>query len=260
MKKLFLTILFILILPSIARAASAAIEIDTLGATVNALEGDILLPANFVVSSVETGHSIILIWIDGPTINASARNIHFAGLTPGGFQGVAQVFNLVGEFNASDIGKIKFANIRALKNDGEGTGTKVKLSAKSATTLEDKIAPGAFAINIAESLDLFGGRKFATFIAQDKQTGVAKYEVSENYLWPSEGDWQEARSPYQIKDSFMIKKLYVRAIDQAGNARVESVSLPNRKWLLIFLAIIIAVICTVYLKRRRERQLLLSSY
>ncbi len=125
----------------------------------------------------------------------------------------------------------------------------------SVDTLSDAIAndstpPEAFTIGVYRDPSLFSGQWFAVFSTVDKQTGVDHYDVAEvpipQLTEPQEQwNWTRAVSPYLIKDQSMNEVIAVRAIDSAGNARVEEYTPPPapklNNWqiaLLPYLAII----------------------
>ncbi len=248
MKKLLITILFAF--PVFVSATHIFIEVDTLGESINAIEGNIVLPEGFDLVDINIGNSSITVWIDKPTLNPDEQVIHFSGVTPGGFSGKRIIMSLTGLVRLEDLSEITYKDVVAYKNDGEGTQARVTLMAVRGEIAEDRLAPEPFAITLDKSEYIFDGGLFATFLAQDKGTGVDKYFASEKFLFsPKESDWQEVVSPYNVRDSWLIKKVYIKAVDASGNERIESTALHNRKYLWIFFAIIILVIC-VHIFRR----------
>lgn len=254
MKYLYTTIFVLLLLPTCAWATSAVIEVDTGGETINAIEGSLTLPSGMKVSDVYTGDSAILIWITTPKVIEGSREIFFAGLTPGGFVGKRPLFSISGDFLWSDANKITFGNVRALKSDGEGTEVKVRLSLENSIVVKDDVAPEIFVITLTKQIELHEGRFTAVFQTADKGSGVLRYEMAEKWFFaPRVTDWKQAESPLPINDSLRLKKLYVRALDHEGNYRVSSTPLPNRKFMLSFIVIILLVSC-VFLIRLCRRQ------
>ncbi len=255
MKKYFLHI-FVLVfvsLPLVSKANTAFIEVDTKGERVNAIEGTLVLPKSFDLERVETGQSSILIWITQPKFDASSREIVFAGLTPGGFSGGHPIFSLIGDFAEADLKNIVFKSIKGLRDDGEGTEVKVSMSIRESLNVIDTLPPEPFVVVVSKDEELFANKFFASFQANDKGTGILKYEVSEKwFLSPKDEGWQEALSPYEIKDKWNLKKLYIKALDHEGNSREVSTSLPNRKYAIMFFVIIILVLC-IFLTRRLRR-------
>ena len=53
----------------------------------NAIEGVARFPGSLVISSIETGNSAILMWIEKPSYDRGTNIVRFSGISPGGFQG-----------------------------------------------------------------------------------------------------------------------------------------------------------------------------
>jgi len=65
------------------------------------------------------------------------------------------------------------------------------------------------------------------FVAQDKGSGIHHYELQENRKQKIENrKWEEAESPYVLKDQKLRSFIYVKAIDRVGNERIAM--LPPR--------------------------------
>ncbi len=240
MKKLLITILFAL--PMFVSATHVLVEVDTLGESINAIEGSVFVESGDV-GDILIGGSSVLIWVESPTFDSETGVIRFSGITPGGFSGKRELFVIEGGVLPSEI---SFGKIIALRNDGEGTEVPTSLKAMSVEVSEDFIAPESFDLYISSSPDIFAGKKFVSFATQDKGSGVARYEVAETLVFrPSNNEWQEAQSPYEIGDKLLIKKVYVKAVDMEGNYVVSSKALPNRVYVLSILAIIVLAVCTL---------------
>jgi hypothetical protein len=250
MKKLILSLIFLI--PAGSQAASVVIEVDTGTVSVNALEATVILPTGVEVESIRTGRSSILFWIEEPKYDEASRGIRFAGTTPGGFSGRREIFTITGTFTEERIQGIRFTGVNALRNDGIGSAVPVKLRAIAGDTEDDVIPPDSIYIEVGKSGDLFGGRTFLSFVSQDKNSGIERYEVAEKFIGkPMEGDWREAKSPYEAEDQLLLKKVFVKAIDKDGNERVGTIGLPYRGYLMWFVAILIVVLCIIYVRRSR---------
>ena len=130
----------------------------------------------------------------------------------------------------------------------------MRLKAQAIAPSDDTRIPESIYIVLGKSEDLFDGKTFISFVSQDKESGVARYEVAEKFFGePNASDWQEAVSPYEVKDKTLLKKIYVKSVDGAGNERVGIVNLPNRKYGEVFVVIIILAVCTLYVRRSRAR-------
>lgn len=254
MNKYLLTLFGMFLLsPIFAFASSVVIEVDIGKEIINAIEGTVVLPNDVVVDQIQTGNSAILFWVSQPLYDKDSNTITFAGLIPGGVSGKRPVLSIVGDLSSSQINKITFNGVRALKNDGNGSQTKVTLRALMTSVIEDTTKPESFEIILSRSEDVFNNNLFASFATQDKLSGVDRFEISERLiLAPNSEDWVQGVSPYEIRDRWLIKKIYIKAIDKNGNSIVISQALSNRKYLVLLLAIIFGVLCAIFFKRSRR--------
>ena len=105
------------------------------------------------------------------------------------------------------------------------------------TSLRDTQPPDAFQPIVSQSPDLFDGKLFLVFAAQDKQSGVLYYEVQEakartpfgRLFAAARGEWVRAESPYLLSDQKLESVISVKAVDRAGNTQVEILT-PSRLW------------------------------
>jgi len=161
------------------------------------------------------------------------------------------------------------SSTQAVLNDGLGTlaplqtasatytsqplkGNYVSVNALQEAIQNDTTPPEPFTVGIYHDPSLFNGQWFAVFSTVDKETGIDHYEVAEipssqlntpQNEWP----WIRAVSPYLIKNQGLNDIIAVRAIDLAGNIRVEEYTpttapvAPEKNWaatILTYLAII----------------------
>ena len=221
------------------------VEVDTGTETINALEGKLVLPEGVSVEEIYTGNSAILIWIARPTFNDEDNSIFFSGFSPGGFRGKYPVFSL----GTNNLSGATFKDIVAFRNDGEGTEVTVKLSLVLGELAEDTTPPEPFTAVISKSDDIFEGKYFVSFVAQDKGTGVAKYEYQTRWLFsPGEKGWTTAESPKVLSRSELFKRIYIRATDQKGNYREVSTPGPYR-FITLLIGVIIIVCILLFLRR-----------
>lgn len=149
----------------------------------------------------------------------------------------------------------------AVLNDGQGTiaplttsgatytpqllkGQYVPVDALSNAIANDTTPPEPFTIGVYHDPSLFSGQWFAVFSTVDDQTGIDHYEVAEVptaqlNLPQNQWNWIRAVSPYLIKNQSLNETIAVRAIDMAGNARVEEYTPPPapklNKWQIAIL-------------------------
>ena len=149
------------------------------------------------------------------------------------------------------------SSTRAVLNDGLGTfavlgtggatytpqslkGQYVSVNAMENAIANDTTPPEPFTVGVYHDPSLFSGQWFGVFSTVDKQTGIDHYEVAEVpmpdvNLPQDQWNWIRAVSPYLIKNQNMDGVIAVRAIDVAGNVRVEQYSPPpasklNNNW------------------------------
>lgn len=214
------------------------VGLTTDGESVNALEGILTYdPAVLELVQVNTSRSAVNLWIEDPAVISSATDgrIVFSGVTPGGIgqvlipptDGYPATTVFVPRFTALAAGDVRIS-IDApgmYRNDGEGTeiatsSTSLVLAITpdsrgvSVSDSTDTRAPLEFTVSISQSVNAFEGKRFASFIATDKESGISYYEVSENG-----GSFVRASSPYVLQDQDGNVVLRVRAFDRSGNVQ-----------------------------------------
>jgi hypothetical protein len=217
------------------------VQTDTQGEDANAFSGTISYPSDMAtLQDIRDGNSIINFWVDAPT--ASSSVVSFAGIIPGGYTGSGQILSLVFSAKKSGNGTIDFQDGHMLSNNGAGTEIPYTVSnlsfsvtdssstmAHTVSQIVDHDAPQAFVPEIAHDPNLLNGAWFVAFAANDKGSGVARYEVKETAypLLPFLSSWKNAESPYRLTDQNLHSYVSVKAIDYAGNERIETVSPQN---------------------------------
>ncbi|MCK5059618.1 MAG: hypothetical protein KAR00_00510 [Candidatus Pacebacteria bacterium] len=117
--------------------AEVFLMLDTEGERINAIEGRVIFSKDKLsLVDIRYTDSVINLWIEDPSLE-KAGEIIFAGIIPGGFDGVRDPFQkeiesgkiLTLVFKAKSVGdgSIILENTRALLNDGKGTETDVSL-------------------------------------------------------------------------------------------------------------------------------------
>ena len=211
--------------------------LNTEGESVNAVEGRVVFPTDLLeAGDIRDGNSIINFWVEKPRILEQGV-IVFSGITPGGFSGSKNLlFSIV--FRAKKDGRntIQAEAIRVLRNDGEGTEVRVQTSpfsfaistgSESSTggvpEIIDNEPPEDFKPIIINEASIFDGKYALIFATQDKISGIGRYEVREGQ-W---GRFSAAESPYLLKQQSLDRKIFVKAIDKAGNERVAVLNAAN---------------------------------
>ncbi len=220
--------------------------LNTEGESINAFEGQIIFPKELLeVSEIRDGNSIVNFWVKRPSIDAGV--VAFSGIVPGGYVGVnGELFTLIFKAKTEGQGIIDITLAKALKNDGNGTATKLKIDklsfnilniAKTDATVTPKIkdgeVPESFKPEVSSDPSIDNGKFFVVFSTTDKGVGIDRYEVKEtkNRIFTIFSSWNNTDSPYILKDQNLHSFIYVKAIDKVGNARIVKV-FPNNilKW------------------------------
>lgn len=261
LRLLFLVVAFAASFSFIAQAHAAAINImvdnnsiaqgetvqvnvtmDTQGSNANAVQAEILFPANmFILDRISDGSSAVSLWINPPS-QSSPGVINLAGIMPGGFTGSSgALFSFTLHSLASGTGAIQVASATMLANDGSGSPLPMTLGttpisiapASTSSSLappsappRDYTAPNPFTPQIVSDPNIFNGKYFLVFTTTDAESGIDHYEVLEV---PSGGSvqpfssWHVATSPYLLTDQSLSSDIYVRAVDHDGNFIVVKV-------------------------------------
>lgn len=109
-------------------------------------------------------------------------------------------------FSGQADGAYYFTIQEKLPNDTWGTPVRRRV-------LIDTTQPEPFTPQLSK--DVVPGKLALVFQAEDRTSGIARYEVQEG-----SGAFQSATSPYTVSDVHQRSALTVRAYDQAGNVRV----------------------------------------
>lgn len=228
----------------------AKMKIDTQGECINTVKADIKFSDVLEAVDFVKSDSILVFWVEDPRIDNNTDKISFAGGIPGGYCGKISddsgSGNIIGKivFKAKDVGqegaKSEPAELEILNTSeillNDGLGTKANLTVRNANLdilnkegsasdawkdekENDKIPPEIFNIGIEQDPGIFDGKYFAVFSTLDKQTGVDHYEVQENGR-----GWERADSPYLLKKQDIKTPIKVKAVDKAGNERIEEIN------------------------------------
>ncbi len=217
--------------------------LNTFGQPVNAVGADIVIPADsFDITDIREGNSFLTLWVDHPKANND--RVTFSGAIPGGYNGnEAYLFSLILTAKKAGTAVISAQNDQILLNDGNGTAAPLTHAPLTLTILDtgvtetyvppsDDVPPETFVPQIGQEPSLFENKYFVAFVTQDKQSGVAQYDVfessrhySDKTLLRKEGiEWQSANSPHVLTDQELHSYVYIRAVDRAGNIRIASIA------------------------------------
>lgn len=244
--------------------------IDTEGEEINAVEVEIKYPKEELrVENISKGNSILKLWPKEP--EAREGIINFVGGTPGGYKGKEGILVLIAfrviskksaDFNVEISDKSK-----VFLNDGKGTAieknsfgfSKIKVFNNFSEKNEweeflkkDKTPPEPFEIKLSHSPYIFNNKYFISFFAIDKESGIDYYEVAEIKIAKKthkdelikKANWKVAKSPYLIEDQSLKSFILVKAVDKAGNEKIELLE-PNSNNNLLIVGLVIVLIVAV---------------
>lgn len=243
------------------------VRLNTQGQCINAAEVNLAYPKSELQAvAVSAGDSIFSLWVKNPTIYADYGLVSFIGGLPGGYCGrvagdaslsnkLATVYfafptsTTVSSTSIPVSASLSFATgTNAVLNDGLGTFAKLTSGGASYAPVtsgqfapasawqdliqSDTIPPEPFKVGVYRDQSLFNDQLFAVFSTVDKQTGIDHYEVAEvpasqANLPENQWNWARADSPYLLHNQNLNGMLEVRAIDMAGNERLESYNMEK---------------------------------
>lgn len=246
-----------------------SVFIEPEGESINAVQGSVVLPNLKGEPDVRTGNSVLSLWVDKPSFNASTKTLSFSGIMPNGYPGTKGVLlSLV--FADSSSAEGIYVSGSAYKNDGRGTeitlSKKTTLVMKTAGSVSlpdissDHELPESFTPILVADPVLYDGKVVVVFETQDKGSGIDYYEVAETipkFIGNPDLVWEKTISPYVLKDQSISSDIYIKAVDRNGNVRIEKIS--PEKWFIsyrnlvlssIIVLILLAVLFYAYRKRR----------
>ncbi len=242
------------------------IRLDTENENINL--GEITVnfnPEYLEVVNISTGDSVFTLWPESPIFSNKDGLVSFAGGVPGGFDGNGKLLSIYFKALKNGEASIGFeANSNILLNDG--SGSRANLTVKTASIeilpmssdasknewetqiINDNAPPENFEIKIAK----IEGKYFAIFSTTDKQSGIDHYEIKEG-----KKEWKAGDSPYLLENQNLRSKITVKAIDKAGNERINEIFPKGLiySWLfaLLLILLILALLGRTFLKRLKKR-------
>lgn len=246
------------VLPS-SHEFSIDLLLDTEGISVNALKTEIIYPDELMTLTRTTqDNSVISTWIN--PINVNGNSITFSGII---FNGTENILDpITNETKYSKIvtlhfkpkmegnGIIKISDSTVYKNDGLGIPIKINdepfafvLDKNAPVNGEevDTTAPEEFTPYVKSFSEIFDGMYVVIFMAKDTGSGINHYEVKEG-----NSEWVNAESPYKLYDQSLRSKIQVKAVDNAGNIRIEVIPGSGYYIYLYLLLILLIIIFIIY--------------
>lgn len=243
------------------------IKISTPDTLINVIDGTMLYDnKRLEIKEISTGGSFLALWPKPPVFSNEKGNLSFVGGTPDGFQGEkGDVLKII--FLARNEGEatLDFLNddFSVFLHDGKGTRINPRLEPLSLNILprapeipvkdewqalieKDKTSPKSFEITLGKDPSIFDNQYFISFFTTDAESGVAYYEVQEG-----DGNFIRAESPHLLKDQSLKRLIKVKAVDKAGNERIEELmppapDAPFYKNILFWIAVCIVIIIGIF--------------
>lgn len=218
---------------------TATLILDTENQIINAGEIYLELPENLIITDLTTPNSILKLWVKEPQINRQVISL-IGGIPDPGFIGNTGLLATL-KLKASTPGKITpilHPTSQILLHDGFGTPSSLTLKSSLSAVLpahpghlpqtpdsiKDTSPPINLVITLGKNLPELGGQWLISFSAEDLETGIKSYEIAEipiKEALPKDSDWQPASSPYILKNQNKNHKIFVKAIDNAGNFSIN---------------------------------------
>lgn len=236
-----------------------SLHINTNNIPINTISGTVRMPANKLrITETRYGNSIITLWVERPNANAAAGTITFSGGIPGGYNGSnGPILSFVAKAQTAGSASIGLDNVSVLLNDGLGTVLSNLTLGKLNITINkapppkkeepkvepskepevyvpppDTTPPESFVPVVSRHPSIAENSYFVSFSAVDKDSGISRYEAKEKPLilsyFTSRFDipWTITESPYTATHQYLTREILIRAYDQVGNFKEESVLKP----------------------------------
>lgn len=255
---------------------TVTVGIRTTDQAVNAVQGSVQFPQRmFTAEGITLSNSIIRYWQQQPTIDSSTGTISFTGglPTPGFAGDYGVLFTFTGRTTA--VGTARFfttAHSILLANDTKGTILNTEQAAldigitdttqppePTPTAVSDNQAPTDLELAIGRDAHLFDHEWFAAFSAIDTGSGIDRYEIAETdpyTSFPATDQWRTAHSPIPLQNQLHRGKVFLKAVDKAGNEAVISRTFnpcPRIPWWLLAL-VLLCIGCMLYLARKHVQR------
>ena len=276
-------IIFVPVTAMIAKGELLKVNVYVLSGEdrINAVEGKVVFQKELLeVSKISYGNSILSFWPQIP-VDQGEGVIAFSGVTPGGYASAERglLFSVIFKTLQEGSAMLELKNGLVLRDDGAGSPTNLKVSnsviniTKNVTKQDtnmtavlnkeldarnDHELPESFTPLVGSNPNIFDGKYFLVFSTVDKQSGLDHYEVQESARKTGDDTkWIRADSPYLLTDQTLRSFIIVKALDKAGNYRIENLDLGNTQKFyqsVTFWVIIILILFMLFYFRRRYKK------
>lgn len=239
---------------------------------INAVQAEVSFSKNLEIVSIDKAKSVLRLWPQEPSYYNEFGIASLAGgLVSPGFFGSGGLISTI-KFRAKNTGESNLSFLdtsKILLNDGLGTSTILELGKATMSVLlspldyvpsipkpaSDFNPPQAFTPKITRAENVYNGQYFVVFEAEDKDSGIAYYEVQELKDGNNWSEWKRASSPYVLANQQGKIRVFVRAVDQAGNETIGTVEviIENEKigiYITFFIVTIIIILIIVLVLRQ----------
>lgn len=154
------------------------------------------------------------------------------------------------EYNKPSDG-IYYFSVKESSDNGESWS-----SISTYRLLQDKTPPESFEIILGRDDSIYGGKHFITFASSDRTSGIDHYEIHEGTLMQTliGAKWKVIKGSYPLSDQKLNSIIKVKAVDEAGNYRVETfkpkIILISEIILYAILLIIVAVMSILFFAKK----------
>jgi hypothetical protein len=236
---------------SVGNTSLLKVMIDTEGEEINAVDGSFVYTTSKDITSLNTGGSILNLWPRKPSLQNGVISFT-GGATSGVYGNTLNLFTIAIKPSSTKPITIRFEKNTAYLNDGKGTAIPVsgktleipvQISGIQENELaslitEDKTPPESFKIELGNDPSISDGKYFISFFTQDRESGIARYEVIENGK-----PLVRSGSPYVLQNQNLSGTIEVHAIDNAGNVRTQTLNLGTGiSWIKIIMILLVVTI------------------
>lgn len=236
---------------------------------INAVEVNLSFSTDILQAlDFSTAGSALTVWAQAPAFDQAQGLFSFVGGVPGGLSGDLYlgkiIFSVVPRDIPRDSTRVVFKDdSMVLLNDGQGTLADLEIQRADIEILaqapeivqdqwqkqidQDTTPPEPFQLYISQDISERKSQYFIIFSTIDKQTGIDYYEVREG-----DTNWQRAKGPYVLTDQELKGIIQVKAVDKAGNERIEIIE-PEKKLFPygIVILVLIAIGVIAWLIKRK---------
>lgn len=217
--------------PQVGDTVRVDVLMDTEGASLNVVEGNVLMSSfdSISIKELSVSNSNLNYWVRNPSWSEKEGIISFIGGAPGGFkQSKALLFHVY--FTALKSGQVQISSgqVKAYLNDGKASAARVSFLPLNVvikektdvatkdewkgTLTRDLTAPSGIMVDLGQDPSLFDGQKFLNISAIDAESGIDHFEVREGNRSPV-----RTTGNYVLQNQENLEPITIYAFDKSGN-------------------------------------------